>query len=145
MIANVFFIGLKIFSSSYSQIPGYTYPLQYLYFGLDGYIKLVPIMWVSNILAIISICLLIVPALRKNENILALACISLFLSLWIDKGFGFIVGGFVPNPFKRVMEYWPTLPETLITIGVWAVGFLVLTILYKVAVSVREEVAYEDH
>jgi molybdopterin-containing oxidoreductase family membrane subunit len=141
MIVNVFFIGLKIFSSSYSQIPGYTYPLQYLYFGLDGYNKLVPVMWVSNILAIISICLLIVPALRKNEKFLALACVSLFASLWIDKGFGFIIGGYVPNPFKRVTEYWPTVPETLISAGVWAIGLLVLTVLYKIAVTVREETA----
>lgn len=141
MIANVFFIGLKVFSSSYSQIPGYTYPLQYLYFGLDGYNKLVPIMWMSNILAIISICLLIIPALRKNEKILALACISLFASLWIDKGFGFIIGGYVPNPFKGVTEYWPTVPETLISAGVWAIGLLVLTVLYKIAVAVREETA----
>jgi molybdopterin-containing oxidoreductase family membrane subunit len=141
MIANVFFIGLKVFSSAYSQIPGYTYPLQYLYFGLDGYNKLVPIMWVSNILAIVSICLLIIPAMRKNEKILALACISLFASLWIDKGFGFIMGGYVPNPFKRVTEYWATAPETLISAGVWAIGLLVLTVLYKIAITIREETA----
>lgn len=141
MIVNVFFIGLKIFSAAYSQIPGYTYPLQYLYFGLDGYNKLVPIMWVSNILAIVSICLLIMPAMRKNEKILALACISLFASLWIDKGFGFIIGGYVPNPFKKVTEYWPTAPEILISAGVWAIGLLVLTVLYKIAVTVREETA----
>jgi molybdopterin-containing oxidoreductase family membrane subunit len=64
-----------------------------------------------------------------------------FISLWIDKGFGLIIGGFVPNMFETVTEYWPTMPETLISIGVWAAGFLVLTILYKIAITVREETA----
>ena len=77
--------------------------------------------------------------MRKNEKILAFACSMLFISLWIDKGFGLVIGGFVPNMFEGITEYWPTLPETLITLGVWAIGLLVLTVLYKVAVSVREE------
>ncbi|HCZ12833.1 MAG TPA: menaquinol oxidoreductase [Nitrospiraceae bacterium] len=139
MIANVFLLLLEVFTAVYSNIPGHMHPFKYLYLGLEGHGKLVPLMWTSSILAIVSLILLIFPALRKNENTLALACIALFISLWIDKGFGLVIGGFVPNPFERVMEYWPTLPETLITIGVWAIGFLVLTVLYKVAVSVREE------
>jgi len=49
------------------------------------------------------------------------------------------VGGFIPNPFEGVTEYWPTLRETSIALGVWALGFLVLTLLYKIAISVREE------
>jgi molybdopterin-containing oxidoreductase family membrane subunit len=68
------------------------------------------------------------------------ACVLLFIGAWIDKGFGLVVGGFVPNPFERVTEYWPTLPETLITLGVWATGFLIITVLYKVATSVKREV-----
>ncbi|MCL4456989.1 MAG: polysulfide reductase NrfD [Nitrospirae bacterium] len=139
MVANVFLLLLEVFTAVYSNIPGHMHPFKYLYLGLEGHGKLVPLMWTSSILAIVSLILLIFPVLRKDENILALACIALFTSLWIDKGFGLVIGGFVPNPFERVMEYWPTLPEALITIGVWAIGFLVLTVLYKVAVSVREE------
>lgn len=141
MIANVFFLLLEIFTAAYSAIPGHTHPFTYLYFGLEGHARLVPLMWTSSILAIVSLVLLIFPAIRRNESMLALACILLFVSLWIDKGFGLIIGGFVPNMFEKVTEYWPTLPETIITISVWAVGLLVLTILYKVAVSVREETA----
>jgi len=40
-----------------------------------------------------------------------------------------------------VFEYWPTLPEVVISLGVWAMGFFVLTVLYKIAVSVKEEAA----
>ena len=54
---------------------------------------------------------------------------------------GLVVGGFIPNPFDRVTEYSPTAPELLITLGIWATGFFVLTILFKIAVSVKEELA----
>ncbi|HWR90486.1 MAG TPA: NrfD/PsrC family molybdoenzyme membrane anchor subunit [Dissulfurispiraceae bacterium] len=141
MIANVFFLGLEVFTAFYSGIPGHSHPFVYLYKGLEGHAKLVPLMWMSSILAVISLVILINPATRKNESILTFACIAVFISLWIDKGFGLIVGGFVPNPFERVTEYWPTLAETSITLGVWGIGFLVLTILYKIAVSIKEETA----
>jgi len=145
MILNVFFLGLEFFTAFYSQIPGHMHSFVYLYAGLEGHSKLVPIMWVSSILAALALVLLIFPQIRKNESLLAIACISTFFSLWIDKGFGLVVGGFVPNPFERVTEYWPTLPETLITLAVWSVGFLVLTILYKIAVSIKEEVVFDKY
>jgi molybdopterin-containing oxidoreductase family membrane subunit len=58
---------------------------------------------------------------------------------WLEKGLGLIVAGFIPNPFDVVREYTPTPPEILIVLGVWATGALVLTLLYKVAVTVKEE------
>jgi len=62
-----------------------------------------------------------------------------FVSTWIDKGLGMISGGFVPNPLHEVTEYIPTPPELLISLGVWAIGALILTVLYKVAIAVREQ------
>ena len=97
-------------------------------------------MWTAAIFAVISLTLLIVPAARRNENILLAACISVIISTWIDKGFGLVLGGLMVNPFEKVVEYWPTIPEIFISAGVWATGFLVITILYKIAVSVKEEV-----
>jgi Ni/Fe-hydrogenase subunit HybB-like protein len=141
MFANVFLLGLEFFTAFYSNIPGHMDPFKYLYVGFEGHNKLVPLMWTSSILAVASLVLLVVPAIRRNEGLLAVACMSLFVSLWIDKGFGLVIGGFVPNMFERVTEYWPTLLETLITLGIWAIGFLVLTVLYKVAIAVREETA----
>ena len=139
MFANVFFLGLEFFTAFYSGIPGHQHPFYYLYAGLDGHSELVPMMWTSSVFAVVSLLMLVVPSIRKNETTLVLACIMLFISLWIDKGFGLIIGGFVPNPFEEVHTYWPTMPETMITIGVWAIGFLVLTFLYKIAVTVREQ------
>ena len=145
MITNVFFLGLEFFTAFYSGIPGHAEPLKYLYTGIEGHGKLVPVMWTSTILAVIALFLLVPPKFRKNERLLVVACIATFLSLWIEKGFGLIVGGFVPNPFERITEYWPTLPETLITLAVWAIGFLVLTILYKIAVSIKEEAVFDKY
>jgi Ni/Fe-hydrogenase subunit HybB-like protein len=145
MLINVFFLGLELFTAFYSQIPGHMYSFIYLYAGLHGYNQLVPIMWVSSILAVISIGLLVFPQIRKNESLLAVACVATFFSLWIDKGFGLVIGGFVPNPFEKITEYWPTLPEALITLAVWAIGFLVLTILYKIAISIKEEVVFDKY
>ncbi len=139
MIANVFLLGLEFFTAFYSQIPGHMHPFKYLYSGFEGHDRLVPLMWTSSILAVLSLVLLIFPSLRKKEGLLATACVTLFVSLWIDKGFGLVVGGFIPNPFEGITEYWPSLREASIATGVWALGFLVLTLLYKIAVTVREE------
>jgi len=141
MIFNVFFFLLEIFTAFYSQIPGHMHPIVFLFQGLQGYGNLVPWMWTAAVFAVLSLVLLIVPATRRNEGTLTVACIILIIATWIDKGLGLIVGGFTPTPFHTVTEYWPTTPEMLITIGVWATGFFVLTILYKIAISVKEEVA----
>ena len=137
---NVFFFLCEVFVVFYSQIPEHMLHLKYLFMGLHGKASLVPWMWTSMILMVLGIILLVNPATRKNENILALACVTVFVGTWIDKGLGMISGGFVPSPMEHVTEYAPTPPELMITFGVYAAGFLVLTILYKMAISVKEEV-----
>jgi Ni/Fe-hydrogenase subunit HybB-like protein len=141
MILNVFFFLLELFTAFYSQIPGHMHPIVYLFSGLEGHGKLVPWMWTAACFAILSLLLLIVPASRRNENTLILGCLSVVISTWIDKGLGLVIGGFIPNPFEKVFEYWPTLPEMVISIGVWAIGIFVITVLYKMTVSVKEEAA----
>lgn len=145
MLTNVFFMGLELFTAFYSGIPGHKHPFEYLFTGLEGHGRLVPLMWTSAILAVFSLILLLNPATRRNERTLAVAAAAVFISLWIEKGFGLIIGGFVPNPFEKVFEYWPTAPETIITIGIWATGFLILTLLYKIATTVKEEVGESAH
>lgn len=137
---NVFFFLCEVFVVFYSQIPEHMLHLKYLFMGLHGKASLVPWMWTSMILMVLGIILLVNPATRKNENILALACVTVFVGTWIDKGLGMISGGFVPSPMEHVTEYAPTPPELMITLGVYGAGFLVLTILYKMAISVKEEV-----
>jgi len=141
MLINVFFFLLELFTAFYSQIPGHMHPIVFLFKGLDGVGNLAPWMWAATAFALISLILLVVPSTRRNEGTLAVACAVLIAATWIDKGLGLIVAGFTPNPFETVTPYWPTTPEVLITIGVLATGFFVLTVLYKVATSVKTEVA----
>ncbi len=136
MCANVFLIGLEFFTAFYSNMPGHLHAFEYLY--IHGG-KLTVLMWVSSILAILSLALIVPPKMRGSEKTLMWACVAIFISLWIDKGFGLVIGGFYPSPFNTPTDYWPTMVETIITLGVWAIGFLTLTVLYKVAISVREE------
>ena len=137
---NVFFMICEVFVAFYSNIPAHMDHIKYLFVGLHGHGVLVPWMWASVGLMVIGIILLVNPGSRKNESVLAVACLAVVIGTWIDKGLGMISGGFVPNPLHEITEYVPTVPEIGITLGVYAIGALVLTILYKMVVSVKEEV-----
>ncbi|HWT81669.1 MAG TPA: menaquinol oxidoreductase, partial [Candidatus Methylomirabilis sp.] len=139
MIINVFFVLMEVFTVFYSQIPEHIEHFEFLFLGLHGHAVFVPWMWTSVVLALVSLVLLVTPRYRKNEKVLAVSCVMVFLSLWIDKGLGLIVGGFVPTPLGHVTSYIPTMPEMSITLAIWAVGFLMITIFYKIALSVRGE------
>ena len=139
MILNVFFFLLETFTAFYSQIPGHMHTIQYLFGGLHGHTGLVPWMWTAAFFAAVALVLLIVPAARRAEDVLAVACVCVFIACYIDKGVGLVIGGFIPNPFDHVTEYVATVPEVLITLGVWATGFFIMSLLYKVAITVKEE------
>jgi molybdopterin-containing oxidoreductase family membrane subunit len=139
-LINVFFFFCEIFTVFYSQIPDHILHFKYLFWGVDGFGRLVPFMWFSIIGMTITALFLVNPNFRRDETTLAVLCGMVIITTWIDKGLGLMTGGFVPNPLEKITEYWPTVPEALITLGVWALGFLILTILYKVAVSIKEEV-----
>lgn len=144
MIINIFFLAMEFFTAFYSNIPGHMAPLQYLFFGFHGHGNLVPFMWASIIIGITSVGLLINPATRQNEKILAFAAAGIFIATWIDKGIGLVIGGFIPNMFETVTEYSATGTEISIALGIWAIGALVLTVLYKIAISVKEETGGEE-
>ena len=139
MVVNVFFVALELFTALYSAIPEHVEHFAYLYLGLEGHRLLAPWMAVSVALAAVALVLLVVPQLRRRRGLLAVAAVAVVGSLWIEKGLGMVITGFVPNPLGHVREYWPTLPETAIAVGIYAAGGLVLSVLYKIAVGVREE------
>jgi molybdopterin-containing oxidoreductase family membrane subunit len=138
---NVFFFLCEVFVSFYSNIPEHMDHIKYLFIGLHGKDAYVPWMWASFALMAIGIILTVNPFTRKNEGVLAVACVVIFLGTWIDKGLGMIAGGFTPSPLHHVNEYIPSPPEITIALAVWALGFLVLTALFKIAVGVKEETA----
>jgi molybdopterin-containing oxidoreductase family membrane subunit len=140
MILNCFFLALEFFTAYYSGIPEHHASLDYLFFGLQGKSSLVPWMWTSVFFCVAALILLVVPTLRRNETTMALGCAAVIIGTWIDKGVGLVIGGFIPNSFHKVIEYSPTLPEIVICAGIWATGFFIITILFKIAISIKEEV-----
>jgi Ni/Fe-hydrogenase subunit HybB-like protein len=138
MVVNVFLVAMEFFTAFYSRIPEHLEHFRYVFIGLDGNYHLAPWMWLSALLALAALALLLVPQWRNSPRLLPVACVFVFISLWLDKGLGLIVGGFTPSPLGAVTNYTPTLPEATIVLGVWAIGALMITVLYKIALSVRE-------
>ena len=138
---GIFFFGVELFTAIYSDMPSHMSHLQYLFFGLDGKQALVPWSWTSQILVVGALLVLLFPQARRNYSILPLACAAVIAGIWIEKGMDMIVGGFIPSPLEAVNEYAPTPREIMITLGVYAIGALVLTVLYKIAIGVREELS----
>jgi len=141
MAINVFFVLMEIFTAVYSDIPEHIMHFEYLFFGLGDKTALVPWMWFSELLAVVTLILLINPKTRAKEGLLAFSCVAVFVAIWIDKGMGMVVTGFVPNPLGEITEYMPTFNEILVTLGVYGIGFLIVTILYKVALSIKQKIA----
>jgi len=141
LATNLFFLGCEAFVVFYSGIPEHMDHFRYLYSGLEGRSALVPWMWTALGLMFSALALLIIPSTRRNQAILTVACAAVFTGTWIDKGLGLITGGFVPTPLHEVVEYVPTAPELLISLGIYGVGLLIFTILTKIAMAVRKETA----
>jgi molybdopterin-containing oxidoreductase family membrane subunit len=141
LLANLFFVLMELFTAYYSAIPEHLAHFRYLYFGLDGHLGLAPFMWTSVLLAMGALVVLLVPRLKDRRGLLAAAAAAVIVSVWIEKGLGMVVTGFVPTPLGHIPTYVPTLPEVAISIGIYAFGALLVTGFYKIALSVRGEVA----
>lgn len=134
MIINVFLLACELFAEFYSD----TYHVaaaNYLYFGLHGHSALVPWIWTAVGLNFIGLALLISP-LSQRLPWLNLACALAFVGIWIEKGMGLIVPGFVPTPLGQIVEYAPTWNETLVCFGIWAFGALIYSWMLRVAVPI---------
>jgi molybdopterin-containing oxidoreductase family membrane subunit len=136
LAASIFFVAVELFTAFYSAVPEHGQPFRYLFVGLDGHTNLVTWMSASALLAFAALFMMIMPQVRKRDSLLALACGAVFVSLWIEKGLGLVVTGFIPSPLEKITEYTPTALEIGIALGVWAGGLLILTILYQVFVSI---------
>jgi molybdopterin-containing oxidoreductase family membrane subunit len=136
---NIFFTLTEVFTAFYSEIPEHEAGFEYLFVGMGGDYHLVPWMWLSFLLSLIALTMLLVPKWRTDTRLLAVACLSVFFSIWLEKGLGLIIAGFVPSPLGAITRYTPTLPEWGIVCGIWAVGALLTTASYKVTLSIWEE------
>ena len=134
MIINVFLLFCEVFTEFYAETV-HVAAAKYLYFGLHGHNGLVPWIWTAIVLDFIGLVLLITPLSRKI-GWLNIACVVSFIGIWIEKGMGLIVPGFVPTPLGDVVEYLPTMTETLICLGIWAFGILIYSWMLHVAIPI---------
>ena len=132
---NLFLLGAEVFKEFYSGSI-HSYPIQYLYFGLHGKAALVPWIWTATILNISAFFLFLLPRTRENFTTLNMACLFVITGVYIEKGLGLVIPGFVPDTLGEIYEYAPSTPEALITIGVWAAGALIYTLLLKFAIPI---------
>jgi molybdopterin-containing oxidoreductase family membrane subunit len=132
---NLFLLGAEVFKEFYSGSI-HSYPIRYLYFGLHGKSALVPWIWTATVLNVSAFFLFLLPRTRENFTTLNMGCLFVITGVYIEKGLGLVIPGFVPDTLGEIYEYTPTTPEVLITIGVWATGALIYTLLLKFAVPV---------
>jgi len=140
------FLGISEIVTELYPSTEHSFSLQYLIFGKHGLSGLVAWYWASVVLMVSAFFILLNPRLRRNLNFwLPLACIMTFAGIWIDKGMGLVVPAFIPSPIGEFSEYVPSAIEIINTLGGWASGLFIFTLLAKGAIGVLlGEVKYSD-
>lgn len=110
---------------------------RYLFFGLKGHHALVPWIWTGITLSVVATIAMMIHPVRRNPRWLIPACAMLFVGIWIEKGIGLVIPGFIPSPLGEIVEYRPSWVELGVTAGIWALGLFILTILVRVALPIE--------
>jgi len=136
MIINVFLLLCEVFKEFYS---GTTHGVsaRYLFLGLHGYHALVPWIWTAIALNLVAMVILVLPVSR-GLRWLDVACVLSIVGIWIEKGMGLVIPGFIPTPLGAIVEYVPSLNETLVCLGIWAFGLLCYTIFLRMSVPILQ-------
>ncbi len=136
MFVNLFLLAAEIFKEYYSNTI-HIAPFKYLLEGLHGHNQLVPWIWAAMTMNVIAFFIFLVPATRKRLTTLNIGCLFIIIGVWIEKGPGFVIPGFVPDPLGEIYVYLPNLLELMVSFGIWAVGLLFFTLLMKVAIPIE--------
>ena len=136
MFVNLFLLSAEIFKEYYSNTI-HIAPLKYLFQGLHGHTQLVPWIWAAMAMNVIAFFLFLIPLTRKRLATVNFGCLLVIIGVWIEKGPGFVIPGFVPDPLGEIYVYLPNLLELMVSFGIWAVGLLVFTLLIKVAIPIE--------
>lgn len=133
---NLFLLAVEMFTEFYSQTK-HSGSIQYLFFGLKGFSALVPWIWTSIVLNLSAVLILTIHPLRRNRRLLNVACVLTIIGIWMEKGMGLVIPGFIPTPLGDIVEYIPTLHEIAVCLGIWAFGAIIFTLLVKILISIQ--------
>jgi Ni/Fe-hydrogenase subunit HybB-like protein len=135
MFINLFLLGAEVFKEYYSATEHLLFT-QYLWSGIGEHKALVPFAWLALACNLISFFLFLVPKSRKSFVGLNVGCLLIWAGCYIEKGMGLVIPGMTPDTLGEIYEYRPTATEWSVAAGVFGVGFLVFTVLVKVAVPI---------
>ncbi len=137
MQINLFFVGAELFTDFYNE-GSHAASIHYLFLGLEGFNSLQPWIWFALTLNVVAVVILMINPLRKKTVYLNIACVLSFIGIWIEKGMGLVIPGFVPTPLGEIFEYVPTSVELSVAAGIWAFGILVFTLLAKSVIAIEQ-------
>lgn len=135
VLLNLFMLVSELFTALYSG-GAHAAAVKYLFFGSHGKAALVPYIWTAVVLNVASAVLLHHPRSRTSSRWLIAACVCAFAGVYLEKGMGLIIPGFVPSTLHELVEYTPSITEWKITAAIWAFGLLILTVGLKVGLAV---------
>lgn len=136
MLINVFLLVNEVFKEFYSGNL-HVASAKYLFVGLHGHHALVPWIWTAIAFNLTAMVLLVLPVSRSLKW-LNLTCVLAIVGIWIEKGMGLVIPGFIPTPLGAIVEYTPTWNETLICLGIWSLGLLCYTVFLRMAVPILQ-------
>jgi len=136
MFLNLFLLASEIYKEYYSNSV-HIASFKYLFEGLHDHNLLVPWIWAAMAMNVIAFVIFLIPSTRKRLITLNLGCLFIIIGVWIEKGPGFVIPGFVPDPLGEIYEYIPNLLELMVSFGIWALGLLIFTLLMKVAIPIE--------
>ena len=136
MFLNLFLLSAELYKEYYSQT-AHVASFKYLFEGLHGHNQLVPWIWAAMAMNVIAFFIFLIPLTRKRLSTLNLGCLLIIVGVWIEKGPGFVIPGFVPDPLGEIYEYIPNFLELMVSFGIWALGLLIFTLLMKVAIPIE--------
>ena len=135
MFFNLFLLGAEMFKEFYSNSEHVVFT-KYLYTGLHGHRAIVPFAWIALFCYVAAFLLFLVPRTRRHPFTLNLGCLLIYSGVYIEKGMGLVIPGMTPDTLGEIYEYVPTHTEVEVAAGVFGIGFLVFTVLLKVAVPI---------
>ncbi|GAB4137086.1 MAG: polysulfide reductase NrfD [Planctomycetota bacterium] len=135
MFLNLFLLGAEVFKDVYSDTEHLVH-MKYMFFGLGEHRAIVPYMWTSVFCSVAAFLLFLIPRTRTNWVTLNLGCILIWIGVYLEKGMGLVIPGMTPDTLGEIYEYFPSNTELWVAAGVFSTGFLVFTLMVKVATPI---------